>query len=51
MVTGDATLYDAYLGATPADLVLVVGVLGNMTDDGVMALVRALRRSARPGRQ
>jgi hypothetical protein len=32
VVTGDAALTDAYAGMTPADLVLVCGVFGNMTD-------------------
>lgn len=30
-VTGDASLTDSYAGATPAHLVLVVGVFGNVT--------------------
>ena len=42
VVTGDAGTTDAYLGATPADLVLVVGVLGNVTDADVIGVVRAL---------
>jgi hypothetical protein len=32
VVTGDAALTDAYAGMTPADLVLVCGVFGNITD-------------------
>jgi hypothetical protein len=35
VVTGDAALTDAYAGMTPADLVLVCGVFGNMTDADV----------------
>ena len=32
VMTGDAALTDAYAGLTPADLVIVCGVFGNMTD-------------------
>lgn len=32
VVTGDATATDAYAGLAPADLVLMVGVFGNLTD-------------------
>jgi hypothetical protein len=32
VVTGDAALTDAYAGMVPADLVLVCGVFGNITD-------------------
>ena len=35
VVTGDAALTDAYAGMTPADLVLVCGVFGNITDADV----------------
>ena len=35
VVTDDAALTDAYAGMTPADLVLVCGVFGNMTDADV----------------
>lgn len=37
----DAGQSDAYLGAVPADLVLLCGVFGNITDDDVHRLVRA----------
>ena len=41
-VVGDAGLASAYRGAVPADLVLVCGVLGNISDDDVRATVLAL---------
>jgi hypothetical protein len=33
VVEGDAGVSDAYAGATPADVVLACGMLGNMTDE------------------
>lgn len=39
---GDAGLTTAYEGAVPADLVLVCGVFGNITDDDVRATIGAL---------
>ena len=39
VVTGDASLTDAYAGAVPADLVLVCGVFGNITDDDIRRTV------------
>jgi hypothetical protein len=42
IVTGDASLTTAYLGAVPADLVLVCGVFGNVPDDDVERTVAAL---------
>ncbi len=39
---GDASVSDAYAGAVPADLLLVCGVLGNMSDADVERTVRAL---------
>ncbi len=41
-MVGDAALTDAYVGAVPADLVLVCGVFGNITDEDVAATVRAM---------
>jgi hypothetical protein len=35
VITGDAALTDQYAGMVPADLVLVCGVLGNMSDADV----------------
>jgi hypothetical protein len=42
VVTGDASMTDAYAGAVPADLVLVCGVFGNVPDDDVERTVAAL---------
>ncbi len=42
VVTGDASLTDAYAGAVPADLVLVCGVLGRIGDHDTAHLVRVL---------
>jgi hypothetical protein len=39
VVTGDASLTDAYAGAVPADLVLVCGVFGNITDADIRRTV------------
>jgi hypothetical protein len=39
VVTGDASLTDAYAGAVPADLILVCGVFGNITDDDIRRTV------------
>jgi hypothetical protein len=35
IVTGDAAITDHYRGMTPADLVLVCGVFGNITDEDI----------------
>jgi Putative methyltransferase len=42
VVTGDASVTDAYRAAVPADLVLVCGVFGNISDADVERTVRAL---------
>ncbi len=42
VVTGDASTTDAVVGAVPADLVLVCGVFGNISDADVERTVRAL---------
>jgi hypothetical protein len=39
VVTGDAALTDHYVGVVPADLVLVCGVFGNITDADVRRTV------------
>jgi hypothetical protein len=39
---GDAGITSAYVGAAPADLVLVCGVFGNITDEDIRRTVRAL---------
>jgi hypothetical protein len=41
-LVGDAALTDNYLGGVPADLVLVCGVFGNISDDDIAATVRAM---------
>ena len=47
--TVDAGATDSYLGAVPADLVLLVGIFGNVTDDDVWRLVAFAPRLCRPG--
>jgi Putative methyltransferase len=42
VVTGDASWTDAYLGAVPANLVLMCGVFGNVSDADVEQTVRLL---------
>ena len=39
MVTGDASLTDAYAGLVPADLVMVCGVFGNITGSDIRRTV------------
>lgn len=48
-VTGDASLTDAYLGAVPADLVLAVGVFGNLTTEDIERATGFLARMCAPG--
>lgn len=45
----DAGLSDAYLGAVPADLVLLVGILGNVTHDDLVRTIRTAPRLCVPG--
>ncbi|HEV2885599.1 MAG TPA: class I SAM-dependent methyltransferase family protein, partial [Jatrophihabitans sp.] len=45
----DAGLSSSYLGAVPADLVLMCGVFGNLVDADVRRLVGFLPRLCRPG--
>ncbi|MET0627802.1 MAG: SAM-dependent methyltransferase [Acidimicrobiia bacterium] len=40
VVEADAGRSDAYVGATPADLVLACGIFGNITDDDVKTTVK-----------
>jgi hypothetical protein len=47
-VLADAGLSDAYAGATPADLVLVCGVFGNITNDDVRTTIEQLPRLCAP---
>jgi len=49
IVAGDAALTDAYAGAVPADLVLVCGVFGNISDDDIRQTVDALPQLCAPG--
>ncbi|MGI8702023.1 MAG: SAM-dependent methyltransferase [Nocardioidaceae bacterium] len=45
----DAGLSDSYMGAVPADLVLLCGILGNISDEDVARLVRAAPQLCNPG--
>ena len=42
VVAGDASQTDTYTGAVPADLVLVCGVFGNISDADIVGTIRAL---------
>ena len=48
-VTGDASNTSAYVGAVPADIVLVCGVFGNITDDDVQYTIQCLPALCAPG--
>jgi hypothetical protein len=49
IVTGDAGQADAYRGATPADILVVVGLFGNITDADIERTIRLLPGFAAPG--
>jgi hypothetical protein len=49
VVAGDAALTDAYAGAVPAQVVLVCGVLGNVSDADVERIVEHLPGFCAPG--
>jgi hypothetical protein len=49
VVVADAGLTDSYLGAVPADLVIVCGVFGNISDRDVETTVRAMPSLCRQG--
>lgn len=49
VVVGDAGDTGAYAGAVPADLVLVCGVFGNISDADIETTLRALPMFAAPG--
>lgn len=49
VVEADAGLGDAYLGAVPADIVLLCGVFGNLTDEDVAGAIRYAPRLCGPG--
>ena len=47
--TVDASRVDAYRGATPADLILMVGVFGNIADADISRLIAFAPQLCRPG--
>jgi len=49
VVEGDAGATDSYAGAVPADLVMLCGVFGNVTDDDIRRTVRATPSLMAPG--
>jgi hypothetical protein len=49
IVEGDASSTDAYEGAVPADVVLVCGVFGNISDEDIHATILELPRLCAPG--
>jgi putative methyltransferase len=48
VVTGDAGLSDAYVGAVPADLVVACGIFGNVSDDDIAGTIAALPQLCAP---
>jgi hypothetical protein len=49
VVTGDASRTGAYLGAVPADLIVAVGIFGNIVDADVEKLIKHLPGLSAPG--
>jgi hypothetical protein len=49
VVAGDASTTDAAVGAVPADIVLLCGIFGNITDDDVHRTVAAAPMLCAPG--
>jgi hypothetical protein len=49
VVAGDAAVTDAYVGAVPAELVLVCGVFGNVADADVARIIEHLPGLCAPG--
>lgn len=49
VVVGDAGLTDSYVGMVPADLVLVCGVFGSLTDEDVERTIAHLPQLCRSG--
>lgn len=47
-VAADASLTDAYVGATPADLVIVCGVFGNLAAEGIANTIEQLGQLCAP---
>ena len=48
VVTGDASITDAYAGAVPADLILLCGVFGNISQADIANTIRHLPRLCAP---
>jgi hypothetical protein len=49
ILCGDAGVSDSYAGAVPADLVLVCGVFGNISDDDMRRTITSLPELCAPG--
>ncbi len=49
VLCGDASLTASYDGAVPADVVLVNGVFGNISDDDIVKTIEALPSLCAPG--
>ncbi|MGD0553728.1 MAG: SAM-dependent methyltransferase [Streptosporangiaceae bacterium] len=49
VVTGDASQADAYLGATPAEILVVVGLFGNIAEADIERTIGLLPGFAAPG--
>jgi hypothetical protein len=49
VVEGDASLAGTYAGALPADLILICGVFGNISDEDIRATVSRLPSFCAPG--
>jgi Putative methyltransferase len=49
IVDGDASLTDAYVGAVPAQVVLVCGVFGNIVDADIAHTIQSLPQLCAPG--
>lgn len=49
VVTADASLTDGYRGMAPADLVLICGLFGNITDEDIERTVDACTQFCKPG--
>jgi hypothetical protein len=49
VVEGDASLAGSYAGALPADLVVICGVFGNISDDDIRAVAQRMPALCAPG--
>lgn len=49
VVTGDAALLSAYADLAPADIVLAVGIFGNIDDDAIRRTIDGLTQLSKPG--